>query len=144
MSIEKTNAEKLKEKLFAQKDKGIKNLSAEEIIKADEFCGKYAEFLNLAKTEREAVEISLKTAKENGFEEYDRNKKYNAGDRVYCINRNKNILLAVFGKQPLEKGVRFSIAHIDSPRLDLKPNPLYESDEIASQGRLFRYRKNRR
>ncbi len=131
MSTEKTKAEKLKEKLFAKKDKGIKSLSAEDIVKADEFCGEYAEFLNLAKTEREAVEVSLQTAKENGFEEYDRNKKYNAGDRVYCINRNKNILLAVFGKQPLEKGVRFSIAHIDSPRLDLKPNPLYEASELA-------------
>ncbi len=128
---EKSKAAQLKEKLFVKKGVGIKKLSAEEISKADEFCKGYANYINNAKVEREAVEASVKIAKENGFEKYDRTKSYKAGDRVYCVNRNKNILLTVFGKKSVAEGVRFAIAHIDSPRLDLKPNPLYEANDLA-------------
>ncbi|MEE0858980.1 MAG: aminopeptidase [Acutalibacteraceae bacterium] len=128
---EKSKATELKEKLFIKKELGIKQLSADEIAKADEFCKGYVEFLNNAKIEREAVESSIKIAKANGFTEYDKTKTYTAGDKVYCINRNKNILLAVFGKKNVSEGVRFAIAHIDSPRLDLKPNPLYEANNLA-------------
>ena len=128
---EKSKASQLKEKLFVKKQLGIKKLSADEIAKADEFCKGYVEYLNNSKIEREAVEASVAIAQANGFTEYDSTKQYKAGDRVYVVNRKKNILLAVFGKKTIDNGVRFAIAHIDSPRLDLKPNPLYEANDLA-------------
>lgn len=128
---EKSQTTLLKEKLFSTSIKGLQSVSKENIAEADKFAKGYMVFLDHAKIEREAVETSVKLAEENGFSEYDPQKTYHAGDRVYVVNRKKNIVLIVFGKQPLDKGVRFAIAHIDSPRLDLKPNPLYETNELA-------------
>lgn len=128
---EKSKASQLKEKLFVKKQLGIKKLSSDEIAKADEFCKGYVEYLNNSKIEREAVEASVAIAEANGFTEYDSTKQYKAGDKVYVVNRKKNILLAVFGKKTIDNGVRFAIAHIDSPRLDLKPNPIYEANDLA-------------
>ena len=128
---EKSETALLKEKLFSKSVKGLQSVSADDISKADSFAKDYMTFLDNAKTEREAVETAVKIAVENGFSAYNPEKIYQAGDRVYVVNRRKNILLTVFGKQPLEKGVRFAIAHIDSPRLDLKPNPVYEANELA-------------
>lgn len=127
---EKSAVTKLKEELFAKRD-SIKKLSDEEIKEADDFCINYAKFLDESKTEREAVVTSLEIAKKAGFEKFDPNKSYKAGDKIYYVNRNKNIILTVIGKEALSKGVRFAIAHIDSPRLDLKPNPLYEANDLA-------------
>ena len=76
---------------------------------------------------REAV-LRLKEA---GYEEFEEGKIYQPGDKVYQINRKKALLMSTFGKRPLEDGVRINVAHIDSPRLDLKPNPLYEKAEAA-------------
>ena len=101
------------------------------IVEADAFAEGYKKFLDNAKTEREATQVVLEKAKKNGFVEFDCHKKYNAGDKVYYVNRGKAIILAVIGKKPLTEGVKIAAAHIDSPRLDLKPNPLYESDELA-------------
>ncbi len=101
------------------------------INEADSFAEGYKDFLNNAKTEREAVCAVLAKAVENGFTEFEPDKKYSAGDKVYFVNREKAIILAVMGKKPLSEGIRIAAAHIDSPRLDLKPNPLYESDELA-------------
>ncbi|MCH5299245.1 MAG: aminopeptidase [Ruminococcus sp.] len=128
---EKTKTKQLKEQLFMPAKKGIATISAEEIKKADEFCEGYKTFLDNSAVEREAVRYSLFLAKENGFEEFDPDKKYNPGDRVYCINREKAIALAVIGKNGTKNGTRLSIAHIDSPRVDLKPNPLYEDNSLA-------------
>lgn len=128
---EKNEAKALKEKLLIKKESGAKRVSAEETAKADEFCEDYKEFLDKAKTEREAVAYAIKLAKKNGFTEYSREEKYKAGDRVFVNNRNKAVMLAVIGKKGVKKGVRLGIAHIDSPRLDLKPNPLYESNDMA-------------
>lgn len=127
----KTAAAALKEKLLIKKESGIKKLSKEEISKADKFCEGYMSFLNHAKTEREAVAWSICAAKEAGFSEFDRTKTYNPGDKVYVSNRGKAIMLCVIGKEGTKHGVRLGIAHIDSPRLDLKPNPLYESSDLA-------------
>ena len=131
MSKEKSRAEELKEKLFYNPKHASEIISQEETDKADEFCEEYKNFLNKAKTEREAVVYVLEKAKKNGFVEFDRAKKYNAGDKVYYNNRGKSIILAVIGKKGLESGTRLSAAHIDSPRLDMKQNPLYEDTEIA-------------
>lgn len=131
MSKEKSRAEELKEKLFYNPKHASEVISHEETDKADAFCEEYKNFLNKAKTEREAVVYVLEKAKKNGFVEFDRAKKYNAGDKVYYNNRGKSIILAVIGKKGLESGTRLSAAHIDSPRLDMKQNPLYEDTEIA-------------
>ena len=131
MSKEKSRAEELKEKLFYNPKHASEVISQEESDKADAFCEEYKSFLNKAKTEREAVEYVVEKAEKNGFVEFDRAKKYNAGDKVYYNNRGKSIILAVIGKKGLENGTRLSAAHIDSPRLDMKQNPLYEDTEIA-------------
>lgn len=128
---EKTEVERLKEKLFYQPKHACEVVSAEEVANADRFCEGYKAFLNAAKTEREAVTYMEETARALGFTEYDRNKKYAPGDKVFYNNRGKAIVLAVMGKKPLREGVRLSAAHIDSPRLDLKPNPLYEDSAMA-------------
>ncbi len=121
----------LKEQLFCDNTRGIASVEPEEIAKADEFCVKYKDFLNTAKTEREAVKETVRLAEEKGFVPFEAGKKYSAGDKVYLVNRKKAVALAVIGKNGLKNGARLAIAHIDSPRIDLKPNPLYESDGIA-------------
>ncbi len=131
MSEEKSAAAELKEKLLIRKKSGTKKLSKEELAKADDFCTGYCDFLNNGKTEREAVKTAISIAEKNGFTEFDRTKNYSAGDKVYVNNRNKALMLCVIGKNGTKNGVRLGIAHIDSPRLDLKPNPLYESNELA-------------
>ena len=122
---------KLKEALFCKKNHGANVMSDDELSKCYDFAEGYKDYLNQAKTERENVSFVLKMAIENGFTEFDKNKKYVPGDKVYCINRNCNIALAVIGKQGSKNGIKLSIAHIDAPRLDLKPNPLFEKNEIA-------------
>ena len=131
MSKEKSKAEELKEKLFYVPKHASEVVSQSETDKADEFCEEYKSFLNKAKTEREAVIYVLDKAKKNGYVEFDRDKKYQAGDKVYYNNRGKSIILAVIGKKSLKEGIRLSAAHIDSPRLDMKQNPLYEDSDIA-------------
>ena len=131
MEQEKSQAKQLKEKLFMSKKGGMLKVSAEEVANADAFCEGYKTFLDNAKTERDAVKYSVKMAEENGFTEYDCTKTYHAGDKVYVNNRNMALMLAVIGKNGTKNGVRLGIAHIDSPRLDLKPNPLYESNDLA-------------
>ena len=123
--------EEFKKELCYKADNAGATLSVEEIAKADAFAEGYKKFLNEAKTERDATQVVLSQAKEKGFQEFVPGKKYEAGDKLYYVNRDKAIILAVIGKKGIEEGVKIAAAHIDSPRLDLKPNPLYESDEIA-------------
>ena len=124
-------SEKLKKELFSNPENGRKTASEEVLKEADSYAEGYKDFLDRAKTEREAVETAIELAENNGFKEFDRNKKYNAGDKVYFNNRGKSLALAVIGSEVVESGVNISAAHIDSPRLDLKPNPLYEELELA-------------
>ena len=123
--------EELKKELFYKPKHAVELISEDEVAKADEFCEGYKKFLDEAKTEREATERVKNDAIKLGFEEFVAGKKYNAGDKIYFVNRNKSIILAVIGEKSLAEGVKIAAAHIDSPRLDLKPNPLYESDELA-------------
>lgn len=124
-------ADELKKELFYKPQHAGAVISEEEAVKADAFAESYKRFLDNAKTEREAVSVVLEDAKNNGFMEFDPEKQYKAGDKIYYVNREKAIILAVIGKKSLAQGVKIAAAHIDSPRLDLKPNPLYESDELA-------------
>lgn len=128
---EKSAAAQLKEKLFLNRKNGCLKVSEEDIRKSDEFCEEYKNFLNNGKIEREAVEYAVAAAEKAGFTEYDRTKTYQPGDRVYVNNRGKAVMLAVIGKNGTHNGVRLGIAHIDSPRLDLKPNPVYEKNNLA-------------
>ena len=123
--------EELKKELFYKPKHAVELVSEDEVAKADEFCEGYKKFLDEAKTEREATERVKNDAIKLGFEEFVAGKKYNAGDKIYFVNRNKSIILAVIGEKSLAEGVKIAAAHIDSPRLDLKPNPRYESDELA-------------
>lgn len=128
---EVSKAKELKDKLFMKPVNSKLDIDDSEIEKADRFCVAYKTFLDESKIEREAVKTSIKLAEKAGFVPYDNTKKYKAGDKVYVNNRGKALMLAVIGKHGCSNGVRLSIAHIDSPRLDLKPNPLYESSNLA-------------
>ena len=123
-------AEKLsKELLFSYKH--VAKEDKKEFKKSDEFAIGYKEFLDKAKTEREFVTLAKKMLTEAGYKEFDIAKKYKAGDKVYKINRGKALIATTFGSKDLNEGLRINAAHIDSPRLDLKPNPLYEKNELA-------------
>ena len=91
----------------------------------------YKKFLDNAKTEREAVDEAIKLAKKAGFKEFKNVKTIKAGDKYYFNNRGKSLALFVIGKQPIENGLNILGAHIDSPRLDLKQNPLYEDNGLV-------------
>lgn len=95
------------------------------------FAGEYANFLDVARTERLAVDKLKELAEKEGFVSIDKVKAWKAGQKIYAINRNKNILLAVLGKEPLEAGVNLVASHLDVPRLDLKQRPLYQDDELG-------------
>lgn len=98
---------------------------------AMEFCEGYKHFLDQAKTERECAQQVVIRAQARGFRLLDEYNKLNPGDRVVVDYRNKAVLLAVIGEKPLEGGVNVVGAHMDSPRLDLKPQPLYEEEDLS-------------
>ncbi|NCB32533.1 MAG: aminopeptidase [Erysipelotrichia bacterium] len=107
-------------------------LDKKETKKLHAFCEEYRIFLSESKTEREFTENAVKLAEENGFKNLEKMKgTLKAGDRVYAVNRNKNVSLFVIGSQPLTDGMTILGAHIDSPRIDLKQHPLYEKDGLC-------------
>lgn len=116
--------------IYEQKN-GWETISETEKPAVFEFSESYKDFLNNGKTERMCVNTAVNLAKNAGFKEFDCTKKLNVGDKVYITNRNKGITLAVIGEKPLTDGIRLVAAHIDSPRLDLKQNPLYEDTDLA-------------
>ncbi|MDL2232783.1 aminopeptidase [Ruminococcaceae bacterium OttesenSCG-928-L11] len=128
---EKTLAEQLKDQLLMNPENGGIRMDDAVIAKAGEFCEAYKTYLDNAKTEREAVTTTIKMLEKEGFVPFDAAKKYSAGDKVYLNNRGKALLFAVMGKRPLTDGVKIIASHIDSPRLDLKPRPLYEESQLA-------------
>ena len=131
MSDNKTVAESLKEELFITRKNGRTKADENILSEAQNYCEDYKIFLDNAKTEREAVKIAIKLAESKGFKAFDRNEKYNAGDKIYINNRGKTVAFAIIGAETIENGANICAAHIDSPRLDLKPNPLYEEIELA-------------
>ncbi len=129
--MDKTNAEIMKEKLFYNPKHASAVLTDDQVEAADAFCEGYKSFLDKAKTEREAATEIIALAKANGFTEFVPGEKYEAGEKVYYNNRNKSVILCVIGKKSIIEGVKIAAAHIDSPRLDLKPNPLYEDTSMS-------------
>ena len=122
---------KLYEKLSYKTKNVYEELSADEIKNMFEFCEEYKGYLDNGKTERECVKITEEMAIKNGFVPLKDKKSLLPGDKVYAINRDKNVLLAVIGTEDPEYGFNIVGAHLDAPRLDLKQNPLYESDDLA-------------
>ncbi len=120
----------MKKNLFYSPKNGLLRDCYDE-EKVNDFCKGYADFLGYAKTERLSVKKAVELAEKAGFVPFSVNEKYKAGDKVYYNNRGKSLALAVIGSEPVENGTRIAAAHIDSPRLDLKPNPLYEDSELA-------------
>ena len=131
MSKEKSAAALLKEQLFMERKHAGLIMSDSEIAACDDFCESYKSFLDSAKTEREAVVTTIARAEEEGFVEYKQGMSLKVGDKIYYNNRGKALILAVIGSEPIENGVHLAAAHIDSPRIDLKQNPLYEDNEVA-------------
>lgn len=127
----KNAAQELAEKLLMDRAKPARAAALRDCTKAMDFAEGYKDFIGSAKTEREAVDWTVKAAQAAGFVEFDPDKKYSAGDKVYYNNRGKAMCLAVIGKNGAADGVRIAAAHIDSPRIDLKPIPLYESSELC-------------
>lgn len=126
-----TKGEELQNKLFYTKKNGYTDLKAEEKDKIFDFCEGYKAFLNTCKTERECVRYAVEKAEKAGFKPLDSFKTLKAGDKIYTVNHGKCILLAIIGKKAVADGTKIVAAHIDSPRLDLKQNPLFEQDEVA-------------
>ncbi len=126
---EKNEIDTLKEKLFNKKENGWNSVKDREAI--FNYANGYINFMNKSKTEREIVKSSKEIADSNGFKDIKEVDTLKAGDKVYYINRGKSMYLAIIGKEDIEHGVNIIGAHADSPRLDLKPNPIYEDCEFA-------------
>ena len=123
--------EELRESLLAAPKNGYARLSAEQKIEMEAYCKRYAAFMDACKTEREATAWAVAEAEKNGFKPFVPGMEVKVGDKIYYNNRDKAIALAVIGTESLAKGANICAAHVDSPRMDLKPNPLYEDSEIA-------------
>ena len=131
MANEKSEAKLLQEKLCSQRKNGVLRMTEEQIKDCDAFCEKYKDFMNCSKIEREVADFTVSAAKKAGYKEFERNMRLEPGDKVYYNNRGKAVILAVIGREPVEKGVHIAAAHIDSPRLDMKQHPLFENEETA-------------
>lgn len=127
----KTEAELLREQLFCDRRNGLLRADDGEITAAFDFCEGYKAFLNKCRTEREAASFIVEQAEMRGYTPFDAGKKYAAGDKVYFNNHGKSVILCTFGKRSLAQGAKIVASHIDSPRLDLKPEPLYEDTELG-------------
>ena len=128
---EKTKGEELKEQLFRKKKTGWEGISEIEKDNIFKFSDEYIYFLNHCKTEREAASFAKDMLSKNNFKDIREVASLTPGDKVYYVNRDKSVYAAVIGTDALEAGLNILGAHIDSPRLDLKPNPLYEDSGFA-------------
>ena len=124
--------EQLKEKLFTKKENGWKNIDEAKKQEIFKLSDEYMAFLNKSKTEREFIKNAKKLADENGYTDIINKKDLKPGDKIYFINRYKSMYLAIIGEQNIEEnGMHIIGSHVDSPRLDLKPNPLCEDGGMA-------------
>jgi len=123
--------EELRESLLAAPKNGFACLTAEQRQEMEEYCKGYAAFIDASKTEREATAWAIAEAEKRGYKALQPGMELKPGDGVYRHVHGKSIMLAVIGSEPVCNGVNICAAHTDSPRLDIKPNPLYEDSEIA-------------
>ena len=117
--------------LFYQQKNGYDLIDLNERKKIEDYCGDYISFLNTCRTERESVKRAIELAESKGFKELKDGIEIKPGQKVYFNNRGKSLILAVIGKKPMSDGCFIAGSHVDSPRLDLKQIPVFESDELA-------------
>lgn len=117
--------------MFYNKKNAYELLGEEKEKQMLDFCEEYKEFLSNVKTERESVIYTVESAKAFGFEDIAKKKRLQKGDKVYSVNKNRSVIFAVIGDDPVESGINVVAAHIDTPRIDLKQNPLYEAENLA-------------
>lgn len=129
--MENTEFKELKKKLLSDRKNGYDRISQADLAQMDDYCQSYKAFLDAGKTERLCTKEIIRLAEAQGYQPYQRGMALKTGDKVYLNNRGKSVLLAHIGEKPLDQGAQIAAAHIDSPRLDLKPNPLYEDGEMA-------------
>ena len=120
----------LRKQLLRDSRSGYDVLEEAQLRQMEDYCADYKAFLG-NKTERLSARAAIAAVEAHGFVEYRRGMALEAGDKVYTCNRGKGLMLAVMGRESMAEGVQIAAAHIDSPRLDLKPNPLYEDSELA-------------
>ena len=125
------NIDELRESLLASPKNGYARITPEQRQEMESYCKRYMAFMDACKTEREATTWTAALAEANGFKAIEPGVEAKPGDKFYLNNRGKSIILAVVGNESLAKGANICAAHVDSPRMDLKPNPLYEEAEIA-------------
>ena len=126
-----TETEELKKKLFRDTKAGWEGLEESKKEEIFNYCNGYIKFLNESKTEREIIKTAKRMAEEKGFKDINEFVSLTEGDKVYYINREKSMYLAVIGENNIQNGINVIGSHADSPRLDLKPNPLYEDTGLA-------------
>lgn len=123
--------ENLRENLFFEPKNGYDRIGTDERIALENYCREYMDFLNAARTEREAVRYAIEKAEDCGFRPYQPGQEVKPGDKIYFSNRGKALMLAVIGQETLDHGTVIAGAHVDAPRLDLKQIPMYEQDELC-------------
>lgn len=121
----------MENELFYDKKTGWNRMNAEEKKAMHDYAEGYKQFLNEAKTERDAVAFLKAKAESLGFVPYTRGMAVKAGDKYYKLNRNKAIILTVIGNEPLSAGINLTAAHLDAPRIDIRTVPLYEDNGMA-------------
>ncbi len=127
----KMTGKELFEELTLKRKNVYEEISDKEKKKMLDICEEYRRFISYHKTERECVKGIICAAQEFGYVPLESKDTLKAGDKVYAVNRGKNVFMAVIGNEDITNGVNIAGAHIDSPRLDLKQNPLYESTDMA-------------
>lgn len=123
--------DEMRSKLFYEQKNGYDLIGTEERIAVEEYSRDYMEYLNISRTEREAVNNAIAIAMDRGFSEYRPDMALKPGMKIFSNNRGKALMLAVIGKKPLSEGAVIAGAHVDAPRLDLKQVTMYESDEMC-------------
>ena len=123
--------EELRESLLLAPKNGYACITEQQREEMNAYAKRYMAFISECKTERESTTWAVREAEKLGFKPFAPGMSANPGDKFYYNNRDKSIMLAVIGTESLVKGANICAAHTDSPRIDLKPNPLYEDSEIA-------------
>ena len=123
--------EELRESLMAAPKNGFTRITAEQKAEMEVYCKNYMAFMDLCKTEREATTWTVEECEKRGFKALVPGMELKPGDKIYHNNRGKSIMVAVIGEKSLNEGANICAAHVDSPRMDVKPNPLYEDSQIA-------------
>lgn len=129
--MEKTEGEELKEMLFNEKKNGWEGMNDDEKSAVYKFADEYMYYLNHSKTEKEIVSTTKDILIKNGYRDLKEVESLNPGDKIYWVNRDRSIYFAVIGTEKMENGLKIVAAHGDSPRIDLKQNPLYEDNGLG-------------